>query len=102
MMKEYFLGLRLTYSEFHRLRAMSRKSGKSKSEIVRDLLSHGYVRERMKREHIDTIRKLTGEATNLNQLAKRANTFGYSAAATGVEVLAVRIEGIIKMIKDDG
>ena len=100
-MKEYFIGIRLTYSEYHRLGALSRKSGKNRSEIVRELLNNGFIKERIKREHIYIIRELVGESTNLNQLAKKANTFGYTDASKEVAELASKIKGIIKKIKDD-
>ena len=101
VMKKYFLGLRLDYWAFHRLGAISRKSGRNKSEIIRDLLNCGYVKERIKREHIDLIRKLAGEANNLNQIARQANTFGYSAVANQVEQISSEITRIIKQLKDD-
>ncbi len=98
-MKSRFIGFRATESEYQRLGALGRKSGKSKSEIIRELLLTGEVRERINKEHIALIRQLIGEATNLNQLARKANTFGYTAVAEELENLKIKIEKIIKNIK---
>ena len=98
-MKSRFIGFRITESEYMRLGALSRKSGKNKSEIIRDLLINGSVRERINKEHVGIIRQLVGEATNLNQLARKANTFGFVAVADELEKLKIKIGKIIKHIK---
>ena len=69
--------IRLTDEQFGWLRALSRRSKRSQSEVVRSLIEHGTVRERITRENLDIIRKLIGESTNLNQLARRANAYGF-------------------------
>ncbi len=98
-MKSRFIGLRLGETEFQRLGAISRKSGKNRSEIIRELLLNGEVKERITKEHITLIRQLVGEATNLNQIARKANTFGYPAVANECETMASSIGKIIKSIK---
>ena len=42
-----------------------------------------------------------GEATNLNQLARQANTHGFGMIADDCRNLAARISQIVKQIKDD-
>lgn len=71
MDKKNTVTIRLTDEQFGWLRALSRRSKRSQSEVVRSLIEHGTVRERITRENIDIIRKLIGESTNLNQLARR-------------------------------
>jgi len=72
MDKKNTVTIRLTDEQFGWLRALSRRSKRSQSEVVRSLIEHGTVRERITRENLDIIRKLIGESTNLNQLARRA------------------------------
>ena len=69
MDKKNTVTIRLTDEQFGWLRALSRRSKRSQSEVVRSLIEHGTVRERITRENLDIIRKLIGESTNLNQLA---------------------------------
>ena len=99
-MKSRFIGFRIAESEYQRLGALSRKSGKSKSEIIRELLMSGEVRERINKDHISIIRQLIGESTNLNQLARKANTFGFTAVANEVESQAKEIRKLINQLKN--
>ena len=76
MDKKNTVTIRLTDEQFGWLRALSRRCKRSQSEVVRSLIEHGTVRERITRENLDIIRKLIGESTNLNQLAKAQNAAG--------------------------
>ena len=87
MSKQFFVGFRLNKEEYVRLGALVRRSGKKKSEVVRELLVKGYVKERINKDHIQLLRQLTGESTNLNQLARKANTFGFHEVASKCEEL---------------
>lgn len=99
---QYFVGLRLDKELELLLGALVRRSGKSRSQVIRELIAKGYVRERINKEHIQLIRQLTGEATNLNQLARKANTFGYHDVARKCEETVDKINVIIKKIRNDG
>lgn len=74
MNKKNTITLRLTDDQLAWLGALSRRSKRSKSEVIRSLIEHGSVRERITCDHLHIIRQLIGESTNLNQLAKQANT----------------------------
>ena len=52
-------------------------------------------------EHIHIIRQLIGESTNLNQLARQANTYGFFAVADRCKEMAQHINLLIKRLKDD-
>ncbi len=64
-------------------------------------LEHGTVRERITRENLDIIRKLIGESTNLNQLARRANAYGFYRVADECSTAVQQISQLIKQLKDD-
>ena len=59
------------------------------------------VRERITQENIHIIRQLIGESTNLNQLARQANTYGFFAVADRCKEMAQHINLLIKRLKDD-
>ena len=101
MHKKNTVTIRLTDEQFGWLRALSRRSKRSQSEVVRSLIEHGTVRERITRENLDIIRKLIGESTNLNQLAKRANAYGFYRVADECRAVAQKISQLIKQLKDD-
>ena len=81
MEKKYTITLRLSYDQFAWLGALCRRSKQTQSAVIRSLIESGTVRERITKEHIHIIRQLIGESTNLNQLAKQANTYvcGYES-----------------------
>ena len=101
MDKKNTVTIRLTDEQFGWLRALSRRSKRSQSEVVRSLIEHGTVRERITRENLDIIRKLIGESTNLNQLARRANAYGFYRVADECSTAAQQISQLIKQLKDD-
>ncbi|MCS2716303.1 MobC family plasmid mobilization relaxosome protein [Bacteroides thetaiotaomicron] len=59
------------------------------------------VRERITKEHLTIIRQLIGESTNLNQLAKQANTYGFLAVSEECQSMAKTITQLINRLKDD-
>ncbi|QJE30683.1 MobC family plasmid mobilization relaxosome protein [Parabacteroides distasonis] len=101
MEKKYTITLRLSYDQFAWLCALCRRSKQTQSAVIRSLIESGTVRERITKEHIHIIRQLIGESTNLNQLAKQANTYGFFAVAERCEEMAQRINQLIKQLKDD-
>lgn len=101
MEKKHTITLRLSYDQFAWLGALCRRSKQTQSAVIRSLIENGTVRERITKEHIHIIRQLIGESTNLNQLAKQANTYGFFAVAERCEEMALRINQLIKQLKDD-
>ena len=99
--KEIYDNLRLSYDHLHGSVRFARRSKQTQSAVIRSLIENGTVRERITKEHIHIIRQLIGESTNLNQLAKQANTYGFFAAAKRCEEMAQRINQLIKQLKDD-
>lgn len=56
MDKKNTVTIRLTDEQFGWLRALSRRSKRSQSEVIRSLIENGSVRERITQEHIHIIR----------------------------------------------
>ena len=94
MEKKYTVTLRLSYQQYAWLGALCRRSKQTQSEVIRSLIENGSVRERI-------IRQLIGESTNLNQLARQANTYGFFAVADRCKEMAQHINLLIKRLKDD-
>lgn len=98
MEKKNTITIRLSDEQYGWLRALSRRSKRSQSEVVRSLIEQGTVRERITRENLDIIRKLIGESTNLNQ---QANRQGFFRVRDECQATALKISQLIKRIKDD-
>ena len=69
------------------------------SEFVRRILDKGNVIERLTVEQADFIRKLCGMANNLNQLAHRANAYGFHAVAPFHKIIIGKIDEILNLIR---
>ena len=80
MEKRNTITIRLSDEQYGWLRALSRRSKRSQSEVVR---------------------KLIGESTNLNQLARQANRQGFFRVRDECQATALKISQLIKRIKDD-
>ena len=59
------------------------------------------ISEYVNRQDADAIRKLVGEANNINQLAHRANAGGFALVAVELVKLKNRIVEIINHLSDD-
>ena len=70
-------------------------------EYVRQAVVSAEVIPRLNRQDADTIRKLAGEANNINQLAHRANAGGFALVAGELVKLKNRIVEIINQLSDD-
>ena len=99
--KEKTVSFRMTEDLENWLKALARQSHRSQSEVIRSLIINGYVRERIDKETLKVLRNLMGQATNLNQLARHANAYGFSMIADDCRHQLERISQIVKQIKDD-
>ena len=85
MEKKYTITIRLSYQQHAWLGALCRRSKQTQSEVIRSLIENGSVRE----------------STNLNQLARQANNYGFFAVADRCEEMAQHINQLIKQLKND-
>ena len=65
---------KLTELQFYAIRKRATEAGLRVSEYVRQAVVSAEVTPRLNRQDADTIRKLAGEANNINQLAHRAKS----------------------------
>ena len=92
---------KLTELQYYAIRKRAGEAGLRISEYVRQAVVSAEVIPRLNRQDADTIRKLAGEANNINQLAHRANAGGFALVAVELVKLKNRIVEIINQLSDD-
>lgn len=100
--KSYIITIKLATADYYSLKSKAREMGVTISEFTRNALRNCIVKQRLNSEHLRYILQLIGMANNLNQIAKRANAGGYYNAKSEAELLANKIDNVIKLIEDDG
>ena len=91
------INLKLTAVNYGIVQKKAEKVGLTATQYAREMTMNGGVKSRFTVEELDLMRKLSGEANNLNQLAKRANQAGFTHV--GNEILAI-IEWIKALFYD--
>ena len=92
---------KLTELQFYAIRKRAGEAGLHVSEYVRQAIVSAQVTPRLNRQDADTLRKLAGEANNINQLAHRANAGGFALVAVELVKLKNKIVEIISHLSDD-
>ena len=92
---------KLTELQFYAIRKRATETGLQVSEYARQAIVSAEVIPRLNRQDADTIRKLAGEANNINQLAHRANAGGFALVAVELVKLKNKIVEIINQLSDD-
>ena len=92
---------KLTELQYYAIKKRAGESGLPISEYVRQAVVSAEVTPRLNKQDADTIRKLAGEANNLNQLAHRANAGGFALVAVELVKLKNRMIEIINLLSDD-
>ena len=100
--KGYKVTVKFATVEYYSLKTKAKDAGMTISLFVREALQGCEVKQRLSGIHLNYIRQLTGMANNLNQIAHKANAAGYANARTESEVLAARVDNVIKLIENDG
>lgn len=91
------INLKLTVADYKMVQKKALKLGLTITEYARKMTLNGGIKSRFTVEELNLIRQLSGEANNLNQLAKRANQGGFSRV--GNEIL-VALEWIKALFYD--
>jgi len=91
------INLKLTEENYALVKEKAEKLGLKTTQYAREMTLKGGIKSRFTLEELDLIRKLSGMASNLNQIAKKANQAGF--AKVGIE--AVGIISQIKQLLDD-
>ena len=99
--QEYRITLRLDTEHKLRLQTLARAAGRPRTEVLRQLIATGRVRERLRREHLDFMSQLKGVARNLNQLTRLAHTKGFTGIVSRHTAIVASIEGLLRNLRDD-
>lgn len=100
-LKEKVISARISGIEYMALKKRAKDAGVTLSKFVRSVLLTGKVVQRISKSDADILRKLSGEANNLNQLARVANREGFKNVASDVINLRGIIVGIINQLSND-
>ena len=99
--QEYRITLRLDTEHKLRLQALARAAERPRTEVLRQLIAVGRVRERLRCEHLDFMSQLKGMARNLNQLTRLAHAKGFTGIVSQHMAIIVGIESLLKHLRDD-
>lgn len=96
---KYRITVKMATADYYLLKSKAKSAGVSASEFIRGCITQGSVRERLSKEHCDLIRKLCGMANNLNQLARKANTEGYTSVFIPCRTLMIEMDNLVNQIR---
>ena len=88
--------------EYVTVKNRSKHAGLRLTEYQRQMVLNGQVVERLSKEQMELYRQLAGMGNNMNQLAHKANTYGYNHDAELYRSGAEQVNNLIKQILHDG
>ena len=94
--QEYRITLRCNTACNFKLRALARAAGIPRTEVLRQLILNGSVRERLRSEHLEWLAQL-----NLNQLTRLAHVQGFAAVAARHATLQAELVRMIEALRRD-
>ncbi|QIK52886.1 MobC family plasmid mobilization relaxosome protein [Dysgonomonas sp. HDW5B] len=89
------INLKLTEQDFNSMKQKAEKLGMKATQYAREMVLKGSVKLRFSLEDLDLMRKLSGMANNLNQIAKQANKSGFSNSAMEVIMITEQIRRLL-------
>ena len=99
--KKKVLSARFLEIEYQALKKRAKDAGVTLSKFTRAVLLSGKIVQRISKSDAETLRKLSGEANNLNQLAHAANKEGFTHVAKDLVNLKAVIVNIINQLSHD-
>ncbi len=99
--KAYKVTLKMATEEYYSLKAKVGTAGVNRSEFIRRCIQSGVVKERLTPELVGYIRKLSGMANNINQIARTANAAGFLEVQKHLFSMTEQLDRLIKRIEDD-
>ncbi|PXV60029.1 mobilization protein MobC [Dysgonomonas alginatilytica] len=99
--KKKVLSARFLEIEYQALKKRAKDAGVTLSKFTRVVLLSGKIVQRISKSDAETLRKLSGEANNLNQLARAANKDGFTNVAKDLVSLKAVIVNIINQLSHD-
>lgn len=82
------INLKLTGKDFVFIKTKATELGVKATRYAREMVLKGKVKSRFTLEELDLMRKLSGMANNLNQIARKANQVGFSNV--GTEIISIK------------
>ena len=89
------VNLKLTKADFNKVREKAEKLGIKATQFVREMVLRGGVKSRFTLEELDLMRKLSGMANNLNQIARRVNMNEFLQVGLDLVIIANRIKELL-------
>ena len=89
------INLKLTEKDFTSIKEKAAKLGMKATRYAREIALKGKVKSRFTIEELDLMRKLSGMANNLNQIAKKANQAGYISESINMTGMMIRIKRML-------
>ena len=99
--KSRIIQIRVSETEYYAIKHRASVAGLTVSTYSHSALLDSKIVEPMKREDMDLLRKLSGEANNLNQLAHRANSFQMPYMEKEIRSTLNLFTGIIENLSND-
>ncbi len=97
--RRYAVLLKLNTLEYFTLKSRASEAGIGKNEYLRTLITEGQVKARITPEQMAEIRKLSGMANNINQIAHRLHTFGISTVPKELRLLKLMVDEELKTLR---
>ncbi len=86
------INLKLSEKDFKSVKEKAEKLGLKTTQYAREMVLKGSVKLRFSLEDLDLMRKLSGMANNLNQIARQANKSGFSVSAMEIIKISEQIK----------
>ena len=91
----YKVTVKMSTVEYYTLKSKAKDADVSLSEFIRNSIMNTLVVQRLTPEMHSEIRKLSGMANNLNQIARKANAVGSDHVRTEYLFLANKIDRLL-------